>query len=212
MIENDETAAARHRGVARRTVLGGALGAVASAVAPSFHAYARPNGPPAFGTARSQFTLLAPVKIAPPAQLTRLDGSTTNFAAFRGKVVLVNFWATWCAACRIELPMLDRLQEVAGHKTIKVVAISLDRNGRSTITPFARALKLRHLDIYLDPDGRIGSVGNDNADAPFPIYGMPISYVVGPTGRIEGYMTGEADWSSDAARNLLSYYSNSIPG
>ncbi|MGL5164522.1 MAG: TlpA disulfide reductase family protein [Afipia sp.] len=201
-----------HHRVGRRTVLGGVLGAMTSAAAASMPAYARPGGPPAFGTARSQFTLLAPVKIAPSLPLTRTDGTTTNFAAFRGKVVLVNFWATWCAACRVELPILDRLQETAGRETLQVAAISLDRNGGPVVMPFLQKLKLRHLDIYLDPDGRIGSLGNDNADAPFPIYGMPISYVIGPTGRIEGYVTGEADWLSHEARNLLDYYANSASG
>ena len=203
--------------VTRRTALGGMLGAVSSVVVPSRLAQARTNGPPPFGTARSQFTLLAPVKTVPSLPLTRLDGTIANFAAFRGKTVLVNFWATWCAACRVELPILDRLQETIGQKSmgqknLKVVAVSLDRNGRTAVVPFVQKLKLRHLEIYLDPDGRVGSVGNDNAAAPFPIYGMPISYLIGPTGRIEGYVTGEADWLSDDARNLLSYYANPTAG
>lgn len=198
--------------VTRRIVLGGMLGAVSSVAVPSRYAHARTNDPPAFGTARSQFTLLDPVNIVPSMQLKPVDGSTANFAAFRGKVLLVNFWATWCAACKVELPILDRLQETVGRKTLQVAAISLDRNGGSAVMPFAQKLKLQHLDIYLDPEGRIGSLGNDNARAPFPIYGMPISYVIGPTGRIEGYVTGEADWLSNDARNLLSYYANQVPG
>ena len=212
MIANDEAADPARDGVARRAVLGGMLGAVSSLMVPSGRAQARTNGPPPFGTARSQFTLLAPVKTVPPLPLTRLDGVTTNFAAFRGKTVLVNFWATWCAACRVELPILDRLQETMGQKNLKVVAISLDRNGRPAVVPFVQKLKLRHLEVYLDPDGRVGSVGNDNAAAPFPIYGMPISYLIGPTGRIEGYVTGEADWLSDDARNRLSYYASPTAG
>lgn len=206
MISRGEAADPARHDVARRAVLGGMLGAVSSLMLPSSRAQARTNGPPPFGTARSQFTLLAPVKTVPSLPLTRLDGATANFAAFRGKTVLVNFWATWCAACRVELPILDRLQQTLGRKNLQVVAISLDRNGRPAVLPFVQKLKLRHLEVYLDPDGRVGSVGNDNAAAPFPIYGMPISYIVGPTGRIEGYVTGEADWSSDDARNLLDYY------
>lgn len=194
--------------VARRAVLGGMLGAISSVMVPSGPAQARTSGPPPFGTARSQFTLLAPVKTVPSLPLTRLDGVTANFAAFRGKTVLLNFWATWCAACRVELPILDRLQEAMGQKNLKIVAISLDRAGRPAVAPYVQKLKLRHLEIYLDPDGHIGTIGNDNAAAPFPIYGMPISYVIGPTGRIEGYVTGEADWLSADARNLLSYYAN----
>lgn len=212
MTANEATTGPACHTVTRRAALGGMFGAVASVVVPSRHAQALTNGPPAFGTARSQFTLLAPVKIVPSLPLTRADGTTVNFAAFRGKVLLVNFWATWCAACRVELPILDRLQETVGRKTLQVAAISLDRNGGRAVMPFVQGLKLRHLDIFLDRDGRVGSVGNDNPDAPFPIYGMPISYVIGPTGRIEGYVTGEADWLSNDARNLLSYYATSAPG
>lgn len=212
MTASDEAADPARPGVGRRAVLGGMLGAVSSVMGLSCGAQARTNGPPPFGTARSQFTLLAPVKTVPPLPLTRLDGVTANFAAFRGKTVLVNFWATWCAACRVELPILDRLQETMGRKNLKVVAISLDRNGRAAVAPFVQKLRLRHLEVYLDPEGRIGSVGNDNAAAPFPIYGMPISYVVGPSGRIEGYLTGEADWQSDDARHLLGYYASPIAG
>lgn len=206
MPANDQSADPIHHGVARRAALAGLIGAMSSLAGISRQAHARSNRPPAFGTARSQFTLLDPVRIVPSAQLTRMDGTTTNLAAFRGKVVLVNFWATWCAACQLELPVLDRLQEKAAHKNLKVVAVSLDRHGRSVVSPFAHKLKLRHLDIYLDPEGRIGSIGNDNEAAPFPIYGMPISYVIGPAGHIEGYVTGEADWSSGQATALLDYY------
>ncbi|MBB5052371.1 thiol-disulfide isomerase/thioredoxin [Afipia massiliensis] len=212
MTASDEAADRARHAIARRAVLGGMLGTVSSVMMPSGHAQARTSGPPSFGTARSQFTLLAPAKIVPSLPLTRLNGATDNFAAFRGKTVLVNFWATWCAACRVELPILDRLQETMGQKNLKVVAISLDRNGRPAVMPFMQKLKLRHLEVYLDPEGRVGSVGNDNAAAPFPIYGMPISYVVGPSGRIEGYLTGEADWLSDDARNLLSYYASAMAG
>ncbi|MDO8979329.1 MAG: TlpA disulfide reductase family protein [Afipia sp.] len=212
MTANDEAADPARHAIVRRAVLGSMLGAVSSIMMPSGTAQARTSGPPPFGTARSQFTLLAPVKTVPSLPLTRLNGATDHFAAFRGKTVLVNFWATWCAACRVELPILDRLQEAMGQKNLKVVAISLDRNGRPAVVPFVQKLKLRHLEVYLDPDGRVGSVGNDNVAAPFPIYGMPISYVVGPSGRIEGYLTGEADWLSDDARNLLSYYASPMAG
>jgi thiol-disulfide isomerase/thioredoxin len=143
----------------------------------------------------------------------RLDGTTTTLASFQGKVLLVNFWATWCPACRIELPMLDRLQEAAGREGLQVIAISLDRGGRSTVAPFVRDLKLRHVGIYLDPEGRIARpADDDNPAIPFARYGMPISYLIDPAGRIAGYIAGEADWMSDAARNLLGYYAKRAAG
>jgi hypothetical protein len=106
-----------------------------------------------------------------------------------------------------ELPLLDQLQQTAGGKDLQVIAISLDRGGGSTVAPFVRDLKLRHLGIYLDPEGRTARAGNDdNAAIPFARFGMPISYVIDPAERMAGYLAGEADWMSDAARNLLGYY------
>jgi thiol-disulfide isomerase/thioredoxin len=199
---------ARKHGMTRRAVLGG----VVAAMAPSVRALALSDGPPLFATARHQFTILRPARVVPPVTVTRTDGSAVNFALFRGKVVLVNFWATWCPACRTELPLLDRLQETLGHTNLEVVAVSVDRDGRATVAPFLRRLNIRHLNVGLDPDGRLARAGDDNSTAPFPLYGMPISYLVGPAGRIEGYITGEADWSSEQARNLLNYYRDADPG
>jgi thiol-disulfide isomerase/thioredoxin len=191
----------------RRAVLTGVPVAIATALVLSFPASALSAGPPAFGTARHQFTILQPARMVPPVAITRLDGSAANFASFLGKVVLVNFWATWCPACRTELPLLDRLQETVGRKDLEVLAVSVDRGGRPTIAPFLRQLNIRHLNVCLDPGARLarGDDGDSSATA-FPLYGMPISYIVSPAGRIEGYMTGEADWSSEEARNLLGYY------
>jgi thiol-disulfide isomerase/thioredoxin len=210
--QQEKMTAAFDRPLARRAVLGGVLEALAAAAVPSFPALARSElalseGPPLFATARHQFTILQPARIVPPVPITRLDGSTTTFDSFRGKVVLVNFWATWCPACRIELPLLDQLQQTAGGKDLQVIAISLDRGGGPTVAPFVRDLKLRHVGIYLDPEGRIARAGNDDNPAiPFGRFGMPISYVIDPAGRMAGYLAGEADWMSDAARNLLGYY------
>jgi thiol-disulfide isomerase/thioredoxin len=210
--QQEKMTAAFDRPLARRAVLGGVLEALAAAAVPSFPALARSElalseGPPLFATARHQFTILQPARIVPPVPITRLDGSTTTFDSFRGKVVLVNFWATLCPACRIELPLLDQLQQTAGGKDLQVIAISLDRGGGPTVAPFVRDLKLRHVGIYLDPEGRIARAGNDDNPAiPFGRFGMPISYVIDPAGRMAGYLAGEADWMSDAARNLLGYY------
>jgi thiol-disulfide isomerase/thioredoxin len=210
--QQEKMTAAFDRPLARRAVLGGVLEALAAAAVPSFPALARSElalseGPPLFATARHQFTILQPARIVPPVPITRLDGSTTTFDSFRGKVVLVNFWATRCPACRIELPLLDQLQQTAGGKDLQVIAISLDRGGGPTVAPFVRDLKLRHVGIYLDPEGRIARAGNDDNPAiPFGRFGMPISYVIDPAGRMAGYLAGEADWMSDAARNLLGYY------
>jgi hypothetical protein len=68
-------------------------------------------------------------------------------------------------------------------------------------------LKLRHLGIGFDPGGLVGRAGaSDGVDTPFALYGMPITFLLGVTGQVEGYMTGEADWLSTEARRLFDYY------
>jgi thiol-disulfide isomerase/thioredoxin len=137
----------------------------------------------------------------------RLDGKPIDLTAFRGKVVLVNFWATWCAACKTELPILDRLQDIETRANLQVIAIVTDRVVRSDVTSFVRNLKLRHLDVGIDPGGLVARAGEATGpDTPFSLYAMPISFVIGTTGQVEGYLAGEADWTSEDARRLLDYY------
>ena len=121
-------------------------------------------------------------------------------------MVLVNFWATWCPACRTELPMLDRLAE-SGRNDLVIIAVSTDHN-RSLVPPFVKQLKLRRLTIGLDPGGLVSRVDAGEVDTPFALYGMPISFLIGVTGQVEGYMTGEADWLSADASRLFDYYAD----
>jgi thiol-disulfide isomerase/thioredoxin len=166
-----------------------------------------PNDPPPFGTARHQFTILRPRRVVPEIRLIGLDGASTDFSAWRGSVVLLNFWATWCPACRTELPNLERLQALSAD--VRVAAISTDREGRAAVLPYVRALGVKKLAIYLDPDQRLARPAGSSTNAPFALYGMPITYVIDRSGRIAGYLAGEADWTSAAARALLDFFRTS---
>ena len=163
------------------------------------------SDPPAFDAGRHQYTLLRPVRDASAIRLTGLAGDETPLARFRGKVLLVNFWATWCAACRTELPALDRLQVALGTSDVEIAAVATDRGGRAVVAPFLRQLNIRRLKVYLDPDARVGRINGDGIDS-FALYGLPMTYVVGRAGQIHGYIVGDADWTSDAARALIEYY------
>lgn len=211
---------AHHRGrtvarspISRRTLLKGALATTAASVVGRADADARPDGPPPFGTPRHQFTVIRGARPIPPVPVPRLDGKPIDLSSLRGKVVLVNFWATWCAACKIELPILDRLQDIETRANLQVIAIVTDRVVRSDVASFVRNLKLRHLDVGIDPGGLVARAGEAaGPDTPFSLYAMPISYLIGTTGQVEGYLAGEADWTSEDARRLLDYYRGRASG
>lgn len=195
----------------RRAVVAGMMGAAASLALPALTARARAGGPPLFATVRHQFTEVRGARPVPPVSIPRLGAAALDLASFRGKVVLVNFWATWCPACRTELPILDRLAG-NGRAGLAVVAVATDRD-RSLVSPFVKKLKLRHLAIGFDPGGLVARAGaSDGIDTPFALYGMPISFVLGVTGQVEGYITGEADWLSQEASRLFDYYASAGAG
>lgn len=191
-----------HRRQSRRTVVFGMMGATASLALPR---RAVAGGPPPFATVRHQFTEVRGARPVPAVPIPRLGAAALDLASFRGKVVLVNFWATWCAACRIELQILDRLAG-NGRADLAVVAITTDRD-RSLVAPFVKKLNLRHLTIGFDPGGLVARAGaSDRVDTPFALYGMPISFLLGITGQVEGYIAGDADWLSLEAGRLFDYY------
>ncbi|MGN1285849.1 MAG: TlpA family protein disulfide reductase [Bradyrhizobium sp.] len=188
------------RAPTRRAVVAGMIGAGAALAMPARAA----SGPPQFGTIRHQFTLVQGAYPVPPVTIPALAGGAIDLAAFKGRLVLVNFWATWCAACRTELPMLDRLA-ASGRSDLAVIAVSTDRN-RALVAPYVKQLKLRHLTIGFDPGGLVSRVDAAEVETPFALYGMPISFLIGVTGQVEGYLTGEADWLSADASGLFDYY------
>ncbi len=186
--------------LSRRGLLRGmAVSAVAGVPASAFAS----GGPPSL----ERYRIVRPARDVGDFPMTGLDGAASRFSRFRGKLVLMNFWATWCPACREELPALDRLQQAMGREGLQVVAVSVDRGDRRGVERYVRDRRIRHLPVFVDPDARIAhSEGSADRRAPFALYGMPITYVIGRAGNIQGYVLGEADWSSEAARNFLTYY------
>src|SRR5260370_398235 len=98
------------------------------------HAVAAPQAGdiPTFESGRHQFTILRPQREVPSIKLFRLEGGVIDLSSLRGKPVLLNFWASWCAACRTELPILERQYRSAWRRNLHVAALSADKGSRAT--------------------------------------------------------------------------------
>lgn len=143
----------------------------------------------------AQFEVSDTPTALPPLTMEAPDGRTIGMDHFGGKVVLLNFWATWCAPCLREMPSLDRLQKELGGETFTVVALSQDRGGRDVAGRFLEKLGLRDLAPYADPTGA--------AAVALGVTGLPTTVLIDVHGREIGRLTGAAEWDSPEAKALI---------
>lgn len=124
------------------------------------------------------------------------NGENISLADFRGKVILVNFWATWCLPCLKELPSLDALEGLLGGDNFEVVAIAADPRGPEAAQTYLDRLEIKHLKLYADPSLRLASsIGGANV--------LPVSILYDANGREIGRLVGEADWASTEALRMM---------
>jgi thiol-disulfide isomerase/thioredoxin len=128
-------------------------------------------------------------------KFTDASGQAKSLGDWRGRVVLVNLWATWCAPCRKEMPSLAALQRQMGSKDFQVVAISLDRKGAAAAGAFLAETKATDLALYLDQSGATLEQ--------LQAIGLPASVLIDRQGNEIGRMLGPADWSSPEAVALI---------
>jgi len=185
----------------RRLVVDGLVATFVSLGLGGYRAEARADDLPAFRTEGSQFVQLDPGIDVSNIILRRMTGPSVPLRSFRGKAVLINFWASWCAPCRRELPILDAMQSMTGEP-FAVVPVSLDRDPTLALR-FMRSLGLKHLSTFVDPDGLVGCTSDPCRSSSLRIQAMPMSYVVDPVGRARGYLKGEADWTRPEGLALL---------
>lgn len=132
---------------------------------------------------------------SPALQIEDGAGRPVDPAQFRDKIVVVNFWATWCPPCRKEMPSLDRLEAALGGKDFAVVAISLDRAGTQKVRRFYRETGIQNLAIYLDPSGAYSRSVN--------VLGLPTTLVLDRAGNEVARLAGEAEWDAPEAIELF---------
>ena len=139
----------------------------------------------------------APTEPTPAPALTFEDaaGNPLSLEDFRGQVVVLNLWATWCGPCRLEMPSLDRLQANEGGPDLHVLPLSLDRGALEQVEDFYQEVGIRHLAIYRDPTGAVGRA--------LGALGLPTTVVIDQAGREVGRLLGPAEWDGPEALALL---------
>jgi thiol-disulfide isomerase/thioredoxin len=172
----------------RRSFLAGALATLASPALANI-------GPELAQGTLAKFQLAKPPKTLPELAFNDANDKPLKLADYKGKIVLLNFWATWCAPCVKEMPSLDRLQAELGKDKFVVLPLSLDGPSRPKVAPFYQDKKLSNLGVYFDK-GRKAMQALD-------ISILPTSILIDGEGRELGRLEGEADWEKPEALALV---------
>ena len=172
------------------------LAVYAIAMGPGNAARAAPQQAPA--PILPNFVLKAVTAPLPAAQFQDAAGKLHDLSEFSGKVVLLNFWATWCVPCRTEMPSLERLQQAMGGEDFTVVTISLDRAGYGKAAAFLEEIGVKNLPVYVDPGlqaaRKLGAVG------------LPVTLLLNRKGDEIGRLIGPAEWDSAEAKAFIAQY------
>ena len=158
-------------------------------------AVASSTAPPEPLPAGLGFAQLPTPRAVPALAFVDGEGTPKTLADFKGRVVLLNIWATWCVPCRAEMSALDRLQAKLGGPDFQVVALSIDRKGLDVVKPFYAELGLGSLGIYLDRSG--------SAAHALDAVGVPTTLLIDRDGRELGRKLGPAPWDEPDAVALV---------
>jgi len=129
------------------------------------------------------------------APLKGLDDTDRSLAEFQGKLVVLNFWATWCAPCRKEMPALDALQAEFGGDGFAVVTVAVGRQSVPAIKRFFGETGVEHVHALRDPQQALARE--------MGVLGLPITVILNPEGQEIARMQGDAEWNGDSARAII---------
>lgn len=158
------------------------------------------GGAPKFRGNLGPFAATAELRATPEIRFTDAADKPLTLADFKGRVVLLNFWATWCAPCVEEMPSLDRLQAAKGSPDFAVVALALDRQGRPLVEPFLEKLAVKSLPMYID--------ASSASMRAFNLRGLPTTILLDREGRELGRLEGAAKWDSPEAAAFIAHFIN----
>lgn len=131
---------------------------------------------------------------APNFQLRDLAGNVVSLAQHRGKVVLLNFWATWCGPCRVEMPAMEQLYRTFPRREFEILAVSTDPQGAAVTRPFQQEMGFT-FPILHDSEYRVGLTYGART--------LPMTFMVDRQGIIRQKIFGARDWDSTEARELI---------
>ena len=131
---------------------------------------------------------------APDFVSENLRGGTTGLVDYKGKVVLLNFWATWCMPCRAEMPGMETLWQKYKEQGLVIAAVSVDEGSRGRIETFSKLLDLS-FPILLDPESEVSDL--------YKVSNMPTSFLIDRNGKIISRIVGTEEWASSEAIQLV---------
>ncbi|MGD9724832.1 MAG: TlpA disulfide reductase family protein [Alphaproteobacteria bacterium] len=171
----------------------------------------RPHLPDGVG----QFIYLQPIQKAQLPAILDPQGHPVDFGTFRGKVVLLNLWATWCGPCIYEMPALDRLQTKLDSSQFTIIPVSIGADDTGALKAFYSRHGVSHLPAYRTAQRLTTSEGTPiRSGNAVLLYSLPMTYVIDASGRSIGYFHGIADWDADETiefLNSIRTYAASLP-
>ncbi|RBI87421.1 TlpA family protein disulfide reductase [Rhodosalinus halophilus] len=124
-----------------------------------------------------------------------VDGGEITLADYAGKHVVLNFWATWCAPCRKEMPQLSELQETFGGESFEVVTVATGRNAVPAMRNFFEEIGVDNLPLHRDPRQALARE--------MGVFGLPITVILTPEGEEIARLRGDANWASESAKAIV---------
>lgn len=135
-----------------------------------------------------------------PVAFNDVDGQAIDFSQFKGKIIMVNMWATWCPPCVRELPAIERLATKFKSEDFVLLPISIDAEGKQQVQPFLSSLGMPKFNSYYDQHQLLGDV--------FPLDTIPATFILDQKGQLIAFVRSYVDWDDAKAVSLIQGFIN----